>query len=87
MSKIEILFAVNDILATKLSVPTNILTQKYIDEPLLGKVYGLNAKGLVYLLLEIERKFNITFSSSDLQNYGFISIASICSRINNLLSR
>lgn len=53
-----------------------------IDDNLLGNKFKLRARDLMYLLCDVEKRFNITISEEDLDNIKFNTINNIINIIN-----
>lgn len=63
--------------------------KEHIDgnDSLLGKKFGLLARDLVYLLYDVERKFNITIPQNDIDNIKFDTLNNIVKVINKELQQ
>ena len=74
----------------KLNVNLNVVKSKYYNESLTGRIYGFEARDLVYVFLEVEREFDIKINTLDILNYEFNTIQGIIDvikkqKINSLI--
>ena len=53
------------------------IDNKDIYEPLTGRRYDMDAVDMVYLVLEIQNKFNLALSKVDFDTYKFINVKGI----------
>ncbi len=57
------------------------------DDLLFGSNVGLSARDLVYICLDIEKEFGITFDDDCIENYDFTTFASIKQFIYSKLNK
>lgn len=57
-----------------------------INENLLGSNFKLRARDLIYLLFDVEKKFNINITDEDLNETDFNTINNILKVIDNKLA-
>lgn len=60
-----------------------VYSEKYDEEFLTGRYWGLSAREMVYLLYELCSTFQIHIESTDLDSYSFATI----NRITNVVER
>jgi hypothetical protein len=75
--------SVIEIICNKFHRSDDILDKKNWDQPLSGEPYYLSGAELVYLLFELEIKYNMRIDSNELDNYAFSTINNIVSIIEN----
>lgn len=66
-----------EILRDKLHCPAELLAEENWDEPLTGKMFGLTAVDLTYLLLETEKALGVRVQERCLRDYGFSTLNKI----------
>ena len=63
-----------EILRDKLHCPAELLAEENWDEPLTGKMFGLTAVDLTYLLLDTEKSLGVRVPECCLRDYGFSTL-------------
>lgn len=76
-----LLHGVLDILRDRLLVPSERLTPLNYDKPLTGFEMKLDVTEMIYLYMEICKKYQIRIAPDHLRNYGFNSINAIVSTL------
>ena len=66
-----------EILRDKLHCPAELLAEENWDEPLTGKMFGLTAVDLTYLLLETVKALGVRVPERCLRDYGFSTLNKI----------
>lgn len=64
---------------------TNVQFTGNIDDNLIGSKFNFRARDLIYLLYDIEEKFNIKIPEEDIDNNKFNTIGNIIKIINKEL--
>jgi len=65
------------VLKDKLNIDENLLGEKYWNIPLTCEPFNCSSVNMVYLLLEIEKKFGVRIHEKYLQEYGFSTLGKI----------
>ena len=71
-----------DILSNKLMHPKERLVHENFNKALTGQEMGLDAITMVYLLLEVEKAFEIKIQQEDIIDYKFNTIECICNIVD-----
>lgn len=78
----NIMSQISSIVAKCTGIPEDALEP---DLFLTGRVFKLSAVDLIYILFEIEKEFNIHIPYDALEQYGFSTISSISSSVQQIL--
>jgi len=77
ISKLKIEDQLKTILHNLFEIDPEFINDDMFNQPLLGSMFKFQARNLLYLLIEIEKRFNISIPEEDIVNGKFNTLNSI----------